>query len=209
MKTDDLIHILSSATPPRPPMSLVAALVLLAVFSFALVFFWEGVRPDLLAGDISAGLLFKTGFLSAVFVVSLFRLRRCAGPRAYKAPVLDGLYMMLWVGLAAFVLLRAVTVPHDVLASMYSAESAVCLPYVTFYGVVGLAVLLRLMQHYAPADPQRAAGMSAAAAAAAGALGYMLHCPMDDPAHLLVAYGLPVLLLSFLGGRYAARFLRW
>lgn len=60
-----------------------------------------------------------------------------------------------------------------------------------------------------PASERQAATATGFAAAAAGAVGYSLHCPIDSPTFVVVAYGLPMTWVTLASRLLITRLLRW
>jgi hypothetical protein len=84
-----------------------------------------------------------------------------------------------------------------------------CLIYSTLFGSAVSLVLLAHMKHAAPPNLGRTAGFIGLAAACIGALGYSIHCPIDSPTFMTIAYGLPQLTLYLVSRVLFTRFLRW
>lgn len=207
MQTDDLITLLAQAPPPRKPLSfswvLLAFLAMITLFTvFAL-----GLRADLTANSIKA--LHKMLLLGAVAWIAGLVLQNAAKPLARPRP-LKAYGWLLGAFYAGSIGFELMTTPlTEIAASFYKINFPECLLFVTLYGALGSWLLRWLMGFYAPSDSKKAGMMIGLTAAATGAVGYSLHCPIDSPIFITVAYGLPVLLLSVVMRELAEQFIRW
>ena len=209
MNTDELLTILAQTKPPRPAVTFGPALCLLVVISFVMILFSLGLRQDLDTSIQQSGLWIKTGFLSCLLGVSFIGLRQSAHPLAGKDDI-RLLYRGLWALLLTAGLYEMTQTPFTSLwHSWVSATGMTCVGFVLAYGMAAQIALVRVMRAFAPVDLTRAGQYIALAAAAAGALGYSIHCNMDNPAYVVVAYGLPTLLLGLSGRYILPAFLRW
>ena len=80
---------------------------------------------------------------------------------------------------------------------------------VMFLAIVPALLLAWRLRTTAPTEPRKAGLWAGLAAGAAGAFGLAFCCPSENPVHLLIWHGLPVLALSLLGGLIGQRLLRW
>ncbi|MFM8534658.1 MAG: NrsF family protein, partial [Acidimicrobiia bacterium] len=69
-----------------------------------------------------------------------------------------------------------------------------CVAKAMFVGFVPAAVLTAMIARAAPQDLRRTCLFAGLAAAAVGALGVEVTCPMNSPTHLLVWHGGPVMM---------------
>lgn len=211
MKTDELINVLSTTQPPKPPMSLQTAALLLAVLFGAVTGVILGYRPDIFAGyaDLPFSFSLKTAFFVMLLLSSLYGLRYQATPVKPGERPLSLVVITLVLLLCGVLIETAVKPPRDVLADLVAMNVEVCILMVTIYSAIGAVAMVALLRRYAPADPEKAAAWAGMSAAAAGALGYSLHCTSDSPFFILAAYGGPTLLVTSLTGLIAPRFLKW
>lgn len=207
MKTSDLITLLAQSPPPKKPVSFSAILLifLMAVTAFTVLIL--GVRADLSVARLTA--LHKAILLGAAAWMAGWLLQRSAKPlpqdrrwRRYLWPLI--------VLYAASILFEFSTTPLSrIFASFYTVNFLECLLFVTLYGTVGSWLLAWLMRFYAPHNSKKAGTAIGLAAAATGAVGYSLHCPIDSPVFITIAYGLPVALVATLMRKLAEPFIRW
>lgn len=209
MKTDDLINILSQSPQPKAPLSLKTALVVILVTSVIVTLSVLGLRPDLayITADLTA--LHKTILLVSILWFAGWALLNSAKPLPSEKnfKICPWLVLGLFGSSIAFEWLT--TPPNEIVALFLLPNFSVCLTAVTIYGTVGAIFLIWLMKSYAPANEKKTAILIGLAAAGAGALGYSIHCPVDSPTFITIAYGLPVLAISAVTGFLAPRFIKW
>ena len=207
MKTDELIAILAKAPPPRR-LQITACTAALVALSVLVTQVLLHVRPEVLALAPSPSLLMKLTVLGLVALTAVRALREQSVPVArhwaqYLALIpgllLAGLIVQEW----------RTTEPAQIAALFHLREFPFCLLFVMLYGLIGAAGLAVHLQRAAPPDPRRAAAAIGFAAAAAGAIGYALHCPIDSPTFIAVAYGIALALTSVLARLMLPRFLKW
>lgn len=207
MRTDELIAVLAKAPRPTPPLRWMAALAVLTAAIMALNVAVLGLRPDIAAPPLS--MAHKSVLLVALLVVAGHVLARTARPvetaRLERLPVL-----VLTVLFAASLIWEWSQVPAAEILHFFALPNfPFCLGAVSIYGAMAAAALTWLMRYYAPADERRAAAAVGFAAAAAGAVGYSVHCPVDSPTFVLIAYGLPVFWVTLAARTAVARHIRW
>ncbi|MGQ0528113.1 MAG: NrsF family protein [Alphaproteobacteria bacterium] len=209
MQTDELIEILSQSPCSKVPLPLKVAVTLVLMVNMALTASMLGLRPDLssVAADLTA--LHKTVLLLSILLVSVWLLQNVAKPISkdsrlkflpWIAPVLLGASLGYeWMTHA----------PQEIMALFSLPNFPVCLKTVSFYGVTGSIFLTWIMRFYAPVDFRKTGMAIGFAAAAAGALGYSIHCPIDSPTFITISYGLPVLAISMVTRFLVPRFIKW
>jgi hypothetical protein len=157
----------------------------------------------------NGGFWFKTIFLGTAFILSLMMLRQSAYPITRRS-VLPFLYGGLWAGLMIGAIYQIITTAFaGVMPQWQSTTGLTCVGFVFLYGLIGQIILIKIMQRFAPTDLASAGRNIALASAAAGAIGYSIHCNMDNPAYIIFAYGLPTLVLGLMGTYILPRFIRW
>lgn len=209
MNTDDLIKVLAQA--PRAPQKLrigswsIVFIVLAAIATQ----FMLGLRPEVLALAPSPSLLVKLTVLALLALTAILYLKE------QSVPVTHTRYAR-YMGIAGALLLTGLvahewlTVDSDQIeVFFYLRNFPACLFFVMLYGAVGAAALTVHMQASAPADTRRAASAVGFAAAATGAVGYAMHCPIDSPTFIAVAYGIPLVIITLLASVVLPRFLKW
>ncbi len=205
LKTDEFIKVLARAPQPSP-VSLGLVAFALVIAGWGLTYIILGLRPDLAA--LPDSFLRKTGALALAAVIASLGLQRAARPLALPFPTSAAMIAAL-----AFVVWLArewTTVPtHDIMASFLLPNFRFCLGFTTIYGLAAMAGLVYALRAYAPADGRKAATCIGLAASFIAGLGYSLHCPIDSPTFILVAYGLPVTMLTLLARGVLPRFLQW
>ena len=209
MKTDDLINILSQTPQPKTPLSLKTALALVLLGSIIATLSVLGLRPDLahITADLTA--LHKTILLASILWIGGWALVNSSKPLPDEknSAICPWLLVGLFGGSIAFE--WHTTPSNEILALFLLPNFSVCLTAVTIYGAVGAVFLTWLMKSYAPAHEKKTGILIGLAAAGAGALGYSIHCPVDSPTFITIAYGLPVLAISAVTGLLAPRFIKW
>lgn len=211
MDTNDLITILSHSAPPRKPMSFATVLLILCIGCALMTIAVLGLRPDIGNALVSPAPLFKTLLLVSAVALAGWAVRYGATPLPLPRMSRVRLFVYGFVLLlAGSVLVEWTMVPASrILDQFFTGNFITCVLSILLYGGLGTVALIWLMRFYAPADNRSAATLIGLAAAAAGALGYSIHCPFDSPTFIAVAYGLPVLAVTLTARYYASRFIRW
>ena len=208
METNDLINILAQAPQPKRPLRLGLLAAVIAILSASVTIATLGLRPELIAGQPPASFWIKTALLSVMALVSLRELSRSSKPIAQ--PRMPWLALLLAIAATALGVHEWLTVDSSkILGGFLSINFRACLVAVTIYGGLGMAGFTVLMRRYAPANTKQCAGFIGLAAAAAGAVGYSIHCPFDSPTFIVVAYGLPMAALWAIGRRVLPNKLNW
>ena len=208
IETNDLINILAQAPPLKRPMRLGWLAAMIALLSALATMAVLGLRPELVAGQPPASFGMKTLLLVAMACVSLMELNRASKPLATprtRWPMI-ALAAVAALGVAGE-WLRVDA--HDIIGGFLLPNFPTCLLAVTVYGSLGMVGFTLLIRRYAPAVAKHCAGLIGLAAAAAGAVGYSLHCPLDSPTFIVVAYGLPMVALWAIGRLVLPRQLSW
>ena len=208
MKTDELINILAQSEPKKPMMALGTLATFLVAVCCLLTKFWLGLRPELEAMTIPMSFCFKTAILSSLVVLSLQALKSSSVPLGRFTLKHFAIFMGLF--LSAALVYEWVTTPVAQIGSLFLLPNfKSCLVYVTLFGsFVSIAIFL-LIKNAAPFHYERTAGFIGLASACVSALGYSIHCPIDSPTFIVVAYGLPQLILYVASRLVFPRFLRW
>jgi hypothetical protein len=205
MRTDALIALLAKTPRPVPPLGWTSMLALLVAAIAALNVAILGLRPDIAAPPFSMAV--KSALLLGLLVLAGMTLAHTARPIATvrRAPAL------VFAGvLAAAVAWEWIHVPvADIVRFFFLPNFPFCLGAVTIYGALAAGALTWLMRYYAPADDANAAASLGFAAAAAGAVGYSVHCPVDSPTFVLIAYGCPVAWVTLTARALLTRRIRW
>lgn len=207
LSTNDLINILSQPPQPRKPYGFLLVMAGILLGALALTLAGLGLRQDLELPWVWLTMLQKTAILVCLFTVAFISLRRLA------QPVQSSLHLWQKLLLPVFfvvVVLDFAFIPSAALDTNFLIERFLfCFGSVSLYGLAGMYGLMTMMRFYAPADVQKAGMGIGFAAAAAAALGYSVHCPVDHPLFILLAYGLPVAGLSWLGRKILPKYINW
>ncbi len=206
--TEHLINILSQPPQPPKPYGFLVAMAAITLASLVLTVVVLGLRQDL--GPVLAWLtmLQKTILLLCAFLIAFLALRREASPLVRPAPLWQKILLPIVFG--ATLIFDIVFIPANEMDTHFLLKRFLfCLACVSFYGLAGMFALVKLMRFYAPADTKRAGMRIGFAAAAAAAIGYSVHCPVDHPLFVLFAYGLPVIALAWFGGRIVPKYINW
>ncbi len=204
--TDDQMNADVSA---KPLFAVQVVAVVLAVAFAALTALVLGYRADLAEGITVLPVAFslKGSFFVLLLLASIFCLRMAVTPMA-KQGANESLFVMAIVAIMSAVVIETTLVSGAVILADFSAtKPELCMAMVTLYGLVGAAVLLRVLRRYQLPVSQQAAAWAGLAAAAAGSLGYSVYCPSGSPVFVLVAYGAPCLLVSCVTALLAPRYL--
>lgn len=206
--TENLINILSQPPQPAKPYGFLLAMSGITLASLSLTVLLLGLRQDL--GSVLSWLtmLQKTMLLSSVFLIAFLALRREARPVAMPAPLWQKI--LLPAAFSAAFIFDIAFIPSSAMDTHFLVKRFLfCFACVSLYGAAGMYALVKLMRLYAPADTKRAGMLIGFAAAAAAAIGYSVHCPVDHPLFVLFAYGLPVVALAWVGQKIAPKYINW
>jgi hypothetical protein len=215
VRTEDLIvQLASSAGAVRPlpkPSARLARWTAGAISLIALGVLVIGPREDVLTAIrqptfvVLALVTFSTVLLAAASAFAL------SVPGDERAPVYRA--TALFAGSAwAFMLIVRLLDGGDLARRVLPLPiHALCVIEIAGLGFVPAWALVAMLRRAAPLRPAWSGALAALAAAALGAAGTQLLCPIDDPAHQLVGHLLPVILLALAGtiaGRRAFDWLR-
>lgn len=205
INTNELIGMLARAPRPQPLHLGVAALAMVCV-GWVLTVLILGLRPDL--ADVPLSFLQKTGVLALSAVLACLALQRDAKPLAQEKP--KAAMLVVALAFAAWLVWEWGNFDvHDIAASFFMPNFRFCLGFTTVYGLAAMAGLVCAARNYAPADGKKAATAIGLCASFIAGLGYSIHCPIDSPTFILVAYGLPAIVITLLARKTLPRFLSW
>jgi hypothetical protein len=209
--TDQLIASLAAdlkpARPLPPPAARLAIWMTLALGLATLGVALLGPRADLAASVRSAAFLSRLGIAltvgllaaSASLVLGVPGAERDALHRA--APLLAVAAWLLMLG--------APVLAGDASASrLADAFEWACAGRVALLGIPPGVALYLMLRRAAPLRAGWTGSLAALGAAAVGAAAVQCVCPVNSPAHLLVAHAIPVLIIAVAGiviGRLALR----
>lgn len=209
MKTAELIDILSQdQLAKKPPITLGTLGIILVACCGLVTKLCLGLRPELNAMTIPMSFCFKTLVLSFFAVLSLQALKASSVPLGRFTLRHFGIVLaVFFMGSLGY---EWATQPIDQIKSLFFLPNFKdCLIYVTLFGSGISVAILTVIKQAAPLHYERTAGLIGLASAAIGALGYSIHCPIDSPTFIIVAYGLPQLALYFVSRLVFPRFLHW
>ena len=213
MKTDDLISLLArqpQALPPTHPRrdTALAALVGLAS-AFLGMALLLGPRPDLGTALTSPLVWQKLGALGLLVATAVVVAHRSGLP-ARSLRFAEGLRWAApaWLALATGLTLAGAP-DGERLALFQSPTILNCLTMVPLLSVLPAVAMVWALRRAAPTEPARAARAVGWMAGAIGAFAYAFHCQADQPAYVLVWYGLAVMITIVLTQATATRWLRW
>ena len=208
MKTDELINILSQSEPTKPAMALGTMATFLVALCGLLTKLWLGLRPELEAMTISMSFSFKTLILCSLVVLSLQALKSSSVPLGRFTFKHFALFLAMF--LTAALVFEWATTPVMQIGHLFLLPNfKSCLIYVTLFGSFVSIALFLVIKNAAPFHYERTAGFIGVASACVSSLGYSIHCPIDSPTFIIVAYGLPQLILYMASRLVFPRFLRW
>jgi len=208
MKSEELINILAQSEPKKPIMKLGSLATCLIALCGLLTKLWLGLRPELDAMTITMSFCFKTLILSSLVLLSLNALKSSSLPLGKFT--LKQFAIFLAVILCSALVYEWTTTPVARIANLFLLPNfKSCLAYVTLYGLFASIPIFLLIKNSAPLHYKRTAGLIGLASACISALGYSIHCPIDSPTFIVVAYGLPQLTLYIVSRLTLPHFLRW
>lgn len=214
MKTDELIHMLSTNIEPvdrrQLARNLGIAVAIGAAGALVAALLALGLRPDLNSPGALGFLLLKLAFTVAVLLVAgLFvtRLARPGGER--KTRPIFALFPF-----AAIVLLAALSLasaPRSHWEGMIVGDMWLeCLLSIPIIAIVPFAVIVWAVRRIAaPTDLTRIGAFVGLVAGAVSAMAYALHCTEDSLPFIALWYGGTIALCTLAGAMLGPRLLRW
>ncbi len=204
MATDEMIaNLVGDLRPVRPLPAPQARLVrwgLLAVATTAIVTAGLGPRANLLASLATlpfyahSVLLLLVALSSAIAALAMAIPGEQVRPSQRWAPVAAGLAWAAWLGAELWV-----SAANGGGLSPGTAGIA-CVAKAVVFGVAPGMALTVMLGRGLPSDTRTTMVFAALAAAAVGALGVQLTCPVTNPSHLLVWHGGPVVVAALTAG---------
>ncbi len=167
----------------------------------------QALRPDIAAALHGPAFVIELAVLLSAGGVSAWLAVRTAFPARSPSWRLVGAALALaGVGLILF---AAHSRGPDMPAGAFAA-GARCLTMTVTLAALPWLVLVALLVRGAPVAPARAGALAGAASLLFAAAGARVACALDDPVHLMVWHGLPVVLGVGLSGVLGAAWLgRW
>jgi hypothetical protein len=212
--TETLIRELSSDLAPVAaagsalwPAALMSIISIVAV---ALVFAaWLGLRPGL--SSLFAQPLFQVReahlLLAALFAAFAIQTLAIPGRSTLKYQLLCSL--VLPAALALTLLLQLALAQPGALLDLHLSETA-CTEAILALGVAPSALLFLQIRRRATTSPAWTGALIGATTSLFASTALSLHCPNDDPVHLLTWHLLlPLMIAAVLGSLAGRRWLRW
>lgn len=213
MKTDDLIHMLSSgpdvATAARPARATALPLFGGLFASAALMLAILGVRPDLGLALALPAFWLKLGFSLALAGAGGLAVKRLAAPGASVRVLplfLAGPVVALWAVAAVALWLAAPELRPNL---FWGRTWRYCPLLISVLSLPLLAAALHILRARAPTRLRLAGAAAGFAAGAAAAVVYCLHCPEMSPVFVGSWYLLGMLIPTALGAALGPRALAW
>eukprot|EP01037_Dinobryon_pediforme_P016326 gene16326-16503_t len=195
----------------RPPMSSVAALILIPVTlaMMALVLLSLGFRPGYATPGGLAITAMKWAICGPLALAGVFLALNLAMPAKFRT------VSLLILALPAVLLLALVlwdlgqTGVAGWQGRMIGHHGPACLLFVPLFSILPLASMIYILRQGAVTRPGLAALAASLAATGMGASAYVLHCTDDSPLFMTLWYALALMIVVGLGQLIAKRFLRW
>jgi hypothetical protein len=213
VRTADLIERLSMeggyAPRDRTWVQLAVPLATGSAFSFAVMWFWLGIRPDLGAALATSAYWMKFAYTFVLAALAFWLVERLGRPGA------AGLWpeRLLSASLASITILAAIQflmTPHGARMHLLMGASAMICPW--FIGALSLPILIAAMVGLRRLAPTHLIYAGAAAGLLAGASGawiYAFHCDESGVPFVAVWYSLGIAAVGALGGASGKWLLRW
>jgi hypothetical protein len=200
--TDQLIASLAAdlkpARPLPPPATRLAAWMALALATAALGVVLLGPRADLAQSVRSAAFLSRQGIALVAGLLAAWSALVLGVPGAERSTLQRA--APLFVMAAWLLMLGAPLLADDTAGSRLAhAFEWVCAARVTVLAIPPGVALYVMLRRAAPLRAGWTGALAALGAAAVGAAAIQCICPVDSPAHLLVAHALPVLVFAVAG----------
>lgn len=208
MKTDELITVLSQSPSPKKPLCFLLFFPAFFVLTACVTYVTLGFRLEVVQMIPPLGFWIKSLILFSFAALALVSLRQESRPLARKVPVYA--FGLLMLGLLVLVGWEWRTTPAEyILDKAYLPNLLFCLSFTSLYAFAGTAAIIHLLKYYAPMHLRKASGLAALAAVATGGLGYSLHCNVDSPTFIAVAYGLPCLVSVLIARKIVPHYINW
>lgn len=212
MKTDDLIELLARQPEVMPRISPMRELVLAlsggVVVAFALMVLLLGLRPDLETAVASPLFQQKIACLALLLATSVAAAHLSGIPGRHIGGI-EGLRWIVPIWLVIATTSSLLASRDEPLAMFHSPTILRCLVTIPFLSVIPSMAMIWVIRRAAPISAERSADAIGWAAGATGALAYAFHCQADQPAYLLIWYGLAIALTVVVTRLIATRWLHW
>ena len=213
MKTDQLIHMLSTNLEPAKDRgqlrtALFMALVIGGVASFCVMLTTVGLRPDA-DGFHLEFLALKLLFMLILIGAGTALLDKLIRPGQNGRTLYASIFLtFLAIGLAGLVglVVEPPTAWHQMILGTQWATCLYCIP---LFAIVPFAVLIWALRKGAPTNLTRTGAIAGLVAGALGATAYAFHCADDSLPFIAIWYGVMVMLCAGIGAKLGPWLLRW
>ena len=184
---------LTPVAPLRPVRVRASTWAALSAVSLAVIAWKVGFRRDLAAAAPALVLqVVAMGVLAGIGAAAALRLA-VPGADRRSGRILAACVLGLWpCGLLAWALIDGARTASVVAAPLHLT----CMRTIGIIALVPAVVLAVMIRRGAPLRPHWAAAMAGTAAAAVGAIGVALTCPISRASHLLIAHALPTVMIA-------------
>jgi hypothetical protein len=213
MKTEELIHLLSTNIEPVDTQKVVRSLRIAIVAGLFLASLTcvvtLGIRPDLNNPGVLGFLLVKIGFGAVVAFLGWHLLLKHTRPGGenHSGISLTGVPFVALMALAA---VNLILVPASHWGHLVMGERLLeCLLSIPIIAMVPFAVIVWTVRSSAPTNLVRTGALAGLVAGGIGAVAYALHCPNDSLPFVAFWYGGTIVLCTLAGAALGPRLLRW
>ena len=211
MKTDHLIHMLSTNLEPVKTIqikkTLTLALVIGGAAAFCLMLGTVGLRSGLTSS--LSFLALRLLFTLSLIALGTLLLARLARP-GHKSERLSTLTLLPFLIIAgAGVIALGFHSPMAWGKMMLGMSWFTCLLCIPMFAVIPFVALIWFLRKGAPTDLRLTGAIAGLVAGALGATAYAFHCPDDSIPFIAVWYGAMVAVCAFIGALLGPRLLRW
>ncbi|MCO4315733.1 DUF1109 domain-containing protein [Phyllobacterium sp. 21LDTY02-6] len=213
MATDDLIARLAGDLKPVQPDQVGRRVAIgfgasLAVSSL-LMYFWLGLRPDMMSAVWTWPFWVKLGYTFALSLAGIWAVKRIAYPLGRIRPHLVAIAMAVTALVALAIGQLSMMPPESHMPLLMGKSVAVCTLYITTLAMPFLVGAFWILRGLAPTRLTLAGAAAGLAAGGLGSLVYSFHCTEGGMPFIAIWYTLGVMgpaLIGALAGRYL---LRW
>ena len=211
MKTNHLIHMLSTNVEPVKTIqirkTLTLALVVGGAAAFCLMLGTVGLRSGLTSS--LSFLALKLLFTLSLITFGTMLLARLARPGQRSGKLSTLALVPFLIIAAAGVIALGFHSPMAWGKMMFGMNWLTCLLCIPMFAVVPFAALIWFLRTGAPTDLRLTGAIAGLVAGALGATAYAFHCPDDSIPFIAVWYGAMVVLCAVIGALVGPRLLRW
>jgi hypothetical protein len=213
MQTAELIARLSEEAKPADrlaPLKTLSAFLLAGMLvSFALMWAWLGIRPDLAAAAATTAYWMKFGYALLVSAMAFWLTERLGRPGTPARLPAYGLAIAFLL-MAALAVVQLATAPAYARHGLVMGASAnVCTPRIVALSLPILAAAGFALRRFAPTRLILAGAAAGLLAGAAGTWIYAFHCNESAAPFVAVWYTLGMAAAGAVGGASGKWLLRW